>query len=570
MSSQRLQKVLAQAGVASRRAAEVLITEGRVRVNGRIVRELGARANLRKDRVEVDGRRLVAQRHVYFLMHKPRGVVTTLDDPEGRKTVKDSLGNINERVFPVGRLDFQTSGALLLTNDGDLAQALLHPTRAVPKTYNAKLEGKLDAERLNALREGVTLDDGHKTAPAEVKVLRTDDKATSVEITISEGKNRQIHRMGEAIARAVLRLTRLSFAGLTLEGLRPGQLRQLTARELTDLKETYLHKAPKRRKGGQLYGAEAYEEASGQLSFSPGDSPEEQSAWGSEEEPSWGDEDGGTSDEGGEAASAAPAREPRAASRGRAERRGADSSRGNDAPQRGKDARRGGSARRGPDARQGSAASFGSKTRRGGNARRDDEAKSGEGLREDDAQRNGQIQRRGRTQGSADPRNDFSAQPRKTRGASPRNEYGSQARKTRGAAGSRNEYGSQARKTRGAGPRNEYGSQARKTRGADTRNEYGSQPRKQRGADPRSEAEYGSQPRKTRGADARNEYGSQPRKTRGADARNDYGSQPRKTRGADPRKKFAAREGRAAKTTRSGPTKTKRAQPSRAKKSFKR
>ncbi|HET8938360.1 MAG TPA: pseudouridine synthase [Polyangiales bacterium] len=247
MSSQRLQKVLAQAGVASRRAAENLITEGRVRVNGRIVRELGARANPDKDRVEVDGRRLVAQRHVYFLMHKPREVVTTLDDPEGRKTVKDLLRNINERVFPVGRLDFQTSGALLLTNDGDLAQALLHPTRAVPKTYNAKLEGDLDQARMEQLREGVVLDDGKKTAPAEVNIIRKDGKSTSVEITISEGKNRQIHRMGEAISRSVLRLTRISFAGLTIEGLRAGQMRPLSAVEVSDLKQNYLHKTKKRR-----------------------------------------------------------------------------------------------------------------------------------------------------------------------------------------------------------------------------------------------------------------------------------------------------------------------------------
>jgi 23S rRNA pseudouridine2605 synthase len=254
MSSQRLQKVLAQAGIASRRAAEILITEGRVRVNGRIVRELGARANPDKDRVEVDGRRLVAERHVYFLLHKPREVVTTLDDPEGRKTVKDLLRNVTERVFPVGRLDFQTSGALLLTNDGELAQALLHQSRAVPKTYNAKLEGVLDASRLELLRSGVTLDDGHKTAPAEVQIIRTDPKFTSVEITISEGKNRQIHRMGEAVDRTVLRLTRLAFAGLTIAGLRAGHLRPLTPRELFDLKEAYLHKPSKRRGSPRAYG----------------------------------------------------------------------------------------------------------------------------------------------------------------------------------------------------------------------------------------------------------------------------------------------------------------------------
>jgi len=272
MSSQRLQKVLAQAGVASRRAAERLIEEGRVRVNGRIVRELGSRANPARDRVEVDGKRLVAERHVYYLLHKPRGVVTTLDDPEGRKTVKDLLRAIPQRVFPVGRLDFQTSGALLLTNDGALAQALLHPTRAVPKTYSAKLQGQLDAERLEALRRGVVLDDGEKTAPAEVKVLRSEGKYTSVEITIAEGKNRQIHRMGDAIERTVLRLTRISFAGLTLEGLRPGQLRPLHTLELAELKQKYLHAAkPRRRRFEEEDELDGHDE----LSFEPAhDEPE--------------------------------------------------------------------------------------------------------------------------------------------------------------------------------------------------------------------------------------------------------------------------------------------------------
>jgi 23S rRNA pseudouridine2605 synthase len=245
MAEQRLQKILAQAGVASRRAAEQLITQGRVRVNGRIVSELGARANPIRDRVEVDGRRLVAERPVYFLMHKPRGVVTTLDDPEGRKSIKDLLRGIPERLFPVGRLDFQTSGALLLTNDGSMAQALLHPTRAVPKTYHAKIEGSLDDKRLELLRSGVTLDDGERTAPAEVVIMRRDDKHTFIEVTISEGKNRQIHRMLDAVGRVVLRLTRIAFAELSLEGLRAGQMRPLATAELSDLKQKYLNPSKK-------------------------------------------------------------------------------------------------------------------------------------------------------------------------------------------------------------------------------------------------------------------------------------------------------------------------------------
>ncbi len=239
MSAERLQKILAKAGVASRRAAEKLILDGHVRVNGRIIRELGSKANPSRDRVEVDGKRLVAEKLVYFLMHKPRGVVTTLDDPEGRKSIKDLVAHIPERVFPVGRLDFQTSGALLLTNDGDLAQALLHPRRKVPKIYTAKIQGQIDDRGLEALRDGVVLDDGERTAPAQVVVDRKDEKHTFLDITISEGKNRQIHRMAEAIGRSVLRLTRLSFAGLPIEGLRPGGLRPLMPSELSELQQKY-------------------------------------------------------------------------------------------------------------------------------------------------------------------------------------------------------------------------------------------------------------------------------------------------------------------------------------------
>jgi 23S rRNA pseudouridine2605 synthase len=251
MALQRLQKILAQAGVASRRSAERLIIDGRVRVNGRIIKELGARANPHKDRVEVDGKRLVAEKLVYYLMHKPRGVVTTLDDPEGRKSIKDLVGNIAERVFPVGRLDFQTSGALLLTNDGALAQALLHPTRSVPKIYHAKIEGPLETNRLELLRSGVTLDDGEQTAPADVQIARRDDKHTFIEVTITEGKNRQVHRMLEAVGRTVLRLTRTGFAGLAITGLRPGQIRPLSNPELSDLKQKYLNPGKKAYPGAR-------------------------------------------------------------------------------------------------------------------------------------------------------------------------------------------------------------------------------------------------------------------------------------------------------------------------------
>lgn len=245
MARERLQKILAHAGIASRRSAEALIAASKVRVNGVVVNELGASADPRKDKIEVDGKRVVLAKPVYYVVHKPRGVVTTLSDPEGRPHLGELLRNIGERVYPVGRLDFHTSGVLLVTNDGELTEALLHPRRDVPKIYVAKLRGFVNVDELDKLRNGVVLDDGHKTKKAEVFVLREEDRNTWVQITLHEGKNRQIHRMGEAIGHAVLRLARVSFAGITAEGLRPGQFRELDARELEKLKKAYL--TPQRR-----------------------------------------------------------------------------------------------------------------------------------------------------------------------------------------------------------------------------------------------------------------------------------------------------------------------------------
>ena len=240
MTAERLQKILARAGIASRRAAEQLITGGRVRVNGEAVVELGARADPDLDRIEVDGRAIGRERPVYYLLHKPRGMVTTMHDPEDRPSLGTLLSQIPERVYPVGRLDFHTSGALLLTNDGDLAQALLHPSRAVPKTYVAKLNREADESMLQELERGVTLDDGYRTQPARVEHLRDEDGKTWLQITITEGKNRQIHRMIEAVGPRVMRLSRLSFAGLSTEGLRPSSFRPLTAEELSTLRRDYL------------------------------------------------------------------------------------------------------------------------------------------------------------------------------------------------------------------------------------------------------------------------------------------------------------------------------------------
>jgi 23S rRNA pseudouridine2605 synthase len=243
----RLQKILARAGVASRRAAERLIAAGRVRVNGRVVTELGTKADPRKDRVEVDGKRLVAEERVYLVLHKPRGYVTTLKDPEGRPTIADLVKGISARVFPVGRLDFSTSGVLLLTNDGDFSDALLHPREDVPKTYVVKVSRPMQEKDLERWRRGVKLEDG-VTKPAQVKLIRHDepeeggrpDKSkTWIEVTITEGRNQQIRRMGEATGFRVMRLARTSFAGITHEDLRPGQWRILTKDELYTLKQTY-------------------------------------------------------------------------------------------------------------------------------------------------------------------------------------------------------------------------------------------------------------------------------------------------------------------------------------------
>lgn len=231
---------MAAAGIASRRKSEELIAAGRVRVNGKIVTEQGLKVDSYKDKVEVDGRRLVREKPVYFVVHKPREMVSTLDDPRGRACLGDLFEKVDSRVFPVGRLDYHTSGVILATNDGELTDGLLRPKNEVPKTYLAKMSGNIKIEALDLLRNGVRLDDGYKTRKAEVFVERVDGNNSWVNITLREGKNRQVHRMGDAVGHRVMRLVRLSFAGLTAEGLRPGELRPLSPKELDKLKKSYL------------------------------------------------------------------------------------------------------------------------------------------------------------------------------------------------------------------------------------------------------------------------------------------------------------------------------------------
>ncbi len=235
---ERLQKIIAKSGLTSRRAAEELITAGRVRVNGRIQTELGAKADPRKDRIEVDGTRLVAEPHVYLVLHKPKNVVSTLSDPEGRPTVGEYVRGVGARVYPIGRLDFATSGVLLMTNDGDFSNAMLHPRGGVPKKYIVKVHGVMDEDDATVWRKGVELEDG-KTLPADVMILRHEGDKTWLEVTLREGRNQQIRRMGEATRFPVMRLARTSFAGVTSEGLVPGKWRLLNVDELLEIRKQF-------------------------------------------------------------------------------------------------------------------------------------------------------------------------------------------------------------------------------------------------------------------------------------------------------------------------------------------
>lgn len=236
----RLEKALAVAGVASRRACAKLIEEGRVTVNGEVVREPGARIHPQNDRLAVEGRAVSLHGEgpsLTLMVNKPVGVVSTAYDPEGRPTVLVLVGELPTRVYPVGRLDIQSSGLLLLTNDGDLAFRLTHPRFEVPKTYRVVAKGFVGAEVARALSEGVLLEDG-LTAPAEVRFVKfqKSSQSTVLDITIREGRNRQVRRMMEAVGHPVRELTRIGFGPLRLRGLAPGTWRKLRPDELAALR----------------------------------------------------------------------------------------------------------------------------------------------------------------------------------------------------------------------------------------------------------------------------------------------------------------------------------------------
>jgi pseudouridine synthase len=229
----RLQRVLAAAGLGSRRACELLIEEGRVEVDGKKVRVQGMRVDPVSAVIKVDGMRIAtAPDNVYIVLNKPIGVVSTMSDPEGRPSLQEYVGDRNARLFHVGRLDVDTEGLILLTNDGDLAHALTHPSFEVPKTYRARVEGRLDERALRALRDGVDLEDG-RTAPARVRRVN----AHELELTIHEGRKRQVRRMLEAVGHRVVNLRRVAFGPLRLGELGAGRHRRLTAAEVERLRE---------------------------------------------------------------------------------------------------------------------------------------------------------------------------------------------------------------------------------------------------------------------------------------------------------------------------------------------
>lgn len=233
----RLQKWMAQCGVASRRASEELIAQGRVRVNGAVVQNQGLQIDPLKDVVEVSGKRLEAPTaHRYYIYFKPAGLLTTNRDPQHRPTIFSELAELHGKVVPVGRLDKDTRGLLLLTNDGELQYRLTHPSWRVEKTYIATVQGAISDKALKALAKGVVLDDG-LTAPAKVRLLARSRRRSRISLTIIEGRKRQVRRMLQRVGHPVIDLLRTEFAGLDLERVEEGQVRPLRASEVRRLKD---------------------------------------------------------------------------------------------------------------------------------------------------------------------------------------------------------------------------------------------------------------------------------------------------------------------------------------------
>ena len=267
MRDQRIQKVLAEQGVCSRRAAEQLIRDGRVQLNGRPV-GLGDKMDTERDIVSVDGQRVFVPRKTekyYYMLHKPRGYLTTTSDDRGRKTVMELMDDVPVRVFPVGRLDKDSEGLLILTNDGEFANLLTHPSHGVTKLYRVTVHPRATEEQLIALTDGVVLDDGTKTQPVVIRVVVDEPERTVMEMTLSEGRNRQIRRMCEAVGLEVARLRRTAVGPVKLGMLAPGQFRQLDKQEVRALRTmaqkgkatAQIEKNTRRRAAGTARGPRA-------------------------------------------------------------------------------------------------------------------------------------------------------------------------------------------------------------------------------------------------------------------------------------------------------------------------
>jgi pseudouridine synthase len=233
----RLNKFLSRAGISSRREADRLITEGRIKVNNRVVKELGYKIDDQKDSIEIDGRKVnKEQTLIYLMINKPKGYLVTLKDAFGRPTVMNLVSNLKRRVFPVGRLDYDSEGLLLLTNDGELTYRLTHPSYNIKKTYLAKVKGEPGSVKLSKLEKGIVLD-GKKTAPAKVTLLESNPKRSLLRVEIHEGRKREVRRMFEFIGHRVLKLVRVDFAGLKMGKLKSGTWRFLRQQEIKKLKE---------------------------------------------------------------------------------------------------------------------------------------------------------------------------------------------------------------------------------------------------------------------------------------------------------------------------------------------
>jgi 23S rRNA pseudouridine2605 synthase len=242
----RLQKIISQAGVTSRRKAEDLIREGRVRINGKTVFELGTKADPDRDTIDVDGKRIEPkQPKISVLLNKPDGYITSLRDPEGRPTVKKLVDKIPIRLYPVGRLDYHTEGLLIMTNDGDLAQKIEHPSHALEKLYLAKVKGVPEENKINKLRAGIILE-GRKTLPAKIKIIETRKNAW-LEITIQEGRQNQIRNMFEEIGHPVLKLKRVAIGAIRDDSLKPGEYRMLKPQEIKILSGGGSRSGPRRK-----------------------------------------------------------------------------------------------------------------------------------------------------------------------------------------------------------------------------------------------------------------------------------------------------------------------------------